>query len=230
MVERDINQNNLIFDDPFAKDFNKNLSAAIRDEATKTIVKGSAKAAACALPLALSSCSKMSPDSVHLNLDGPSTYGLVSGFLWAVEEAFEKNDKKFFRKTVAIASKFGAGFIAGHAITSNFRDNNWVSGENLTNTISLVPAAYVIVRETSINELINGLTSGAERVASGVKESHKIRDRQRELEHLAKDVFHPNIRKQSAARTKAQQMGIPLDLLSKIHRGEINVRDLGPRG
>jgi hypothetical protein len=217
MIEREINQNSLIFDgDPFAKDFNKNLNAAIRDEVKKTVVKGSAKAVACAIPFALSSCSNLSPDTVHLNLDGPSTYGLVSGGLWAVEEAFEKSDKKFFRKSVAIASKFGAGFIAGHAITSNLKDNNWVSAEHLTNTISLIPAAYVIVRETSISELINGLTSGAERAVSGVKESRKIRDQRRELEHLAKDVNHRNMNIQSAARTKAEQMGISMDQLRQI--------------
>jgi len=228
MLERQENLYNQNIDpDPFTKDFDQKLNDAIKGEVKDTLVKGGTKAVVCALPFALSACSGVNPDSIHLNLNEPVVLGHIVGAFSAVEEAFEKDNKEFLRRALSIGLKYVAGFTGAHAVASNMKNGGyWISSENMANTITLIPASYVLYKETSLHQLVDGLKNGVVRKSSNISESRKLRDQQRELKHLVHDAYHPNLRIQYAAREKAQQMGISRDLLSKIHRGEINVEDL----
>ena len=221
MVERSVEQNNLIFDgDPFSQDFRKNLNKAIMQEAGETALKGSAKVVACALPFTLSACSHSPAEILHNSLSDPNNVGRILGTLLAVEEAFERdNDKNFFQRGLSIGFKYLAGYGIGYnVIHNNQSGSSWLSNENFPQTITTFGlAGYVIVNETSIKRFLGGVGSSVKNARSAFSEGRKQADMEREVRHLADDAFSSNIPTLNAAREKAKQMGISLKQLKQIH-------------
>lgn len=219
-------ENNLTVDpSPFGPGFKNQINGMVADEVGKVVENTGKTAAGVALPslIFLTGCSSRD----GLNLDNNQTVGLISGGLCALEEAFEKDAKKNFgKKVVSIASKFGAGYMAGYAISHNSQNGSWLSEENLTSTISLIPSAYVLAKETNFSQLLDSLNSNVKGKISEAKTLNKEAELQDKLSRLAKQAYSSNIKEYNRAWQEVQSMNIDPKLIHDIHSGKINPREI----
>jgi hypothetical protein len=222
MVERSIEEKNINFDgDPFTSDFNKKLNHAILDEAGKTALKEGTKVAVCALPFALSACSN-SPTEIAQNYFStlsPNTAGHVLGTVFAIEEAFERDaGKNLFRRGFSIGAKYFAGYGIGDSATQIIQNGGSVlSSDNLSHTMTFGLAVYVMASETKIKQLLTGVGSSVRNSVSNYSQERRQAEFEREVKHIADDAYSINIKKQIAAREKAEAMGISREQLKQIH-------------
>jgi hypothetical protein len=219
-------ENNLTVDpSPFGPNFKDEMNRIVADEVKEIVFEKTAKTAAVAVPslLLLTGCT--SKDG--LNLDHNQTVGLVSGGLCALEETFEKDTKKNFGKIVAsIASKFGAGYMAGYAISHNSQNGSWLSEENLTTTISLIPSAYVLFKETSFSQLADTFVSSVQNKTAASKASREEEHTKREINHLLNQAYSANLKASNEARQKLMRMGINDRLRQRLHDGTVDLNNI----
>ena len=216
MLERQsIDTTKLVFDpDPFAPDFKSDMNRMVVEES----VESAGKALVAALPLALTACSPTTSE-IQEFLNPASIAGHLAGTALAIEEAFEKDlQRNLGRKAFSVVSKYCAGFLAGHAVVHNEESGaSWLSGENLPNSLSFIPAAYVIVKETSLPQLLDRFKSNVTGKVSAVGEQRRQAEAQLQLERLADDAFSSRIKTQNLAREQAKRLGISPQELYKIH-------------
>lgn len=219
-------ENNLVVDpSPFGPNFKSQINGMVTNEVERVVEKTSKTAITVAVPslLLLTGCS--SKDG--LSLDHNQFIGLVSGGICAIEEGFEKDtNRNFGKKVVSIASKFGAGYMAGYAISHNSQNGSWLSEENLTTTISLIPSAYVLARETSFTQLVDRFSSNVKGKISEAKTLNKEAELQDKLSRLARQAYSSNIKEQNRAWQEVQSLRIDPKIIRDIHSGKINPREI----
>lgn len=197
--------------DPFIPNFNDKLGEMISHdvkELTKESMLKASRFTAITSPLVLSACST-NPDQLAKYFSPDAVTGLITGFGMVLEEIIEKDNRSVPRKILSVGIKFAGGYAAGHAISHNVSSgDSWMSPDNITSTLTLIPAAYALANETKFSDFIDGIRQNVEGKISESKISTQQDRYQRRVERLVQQTTSPNLKVQSSAWEELNALGI----------------------